>query len=80
MREPKSTARDIVLKSKSPFVDDETLESWIGGAIEEAAEEAKRAESDRIEKFIGTRSWQQMKACYEIAKFKHANALTKGKP
>jgi hypothetical protein len=64
-------ANDLVEKMNSPFCeDDDTKISWIKGALEEAAQNAQRAEESRIERFIGSRTRQQILKLWEMTKFK----------
>lgn len=67
--EAEKIAADIVEKSKSPFHTTE-ITGWIKTALIEAHSRGSKAEHDKIEQFIGTRTFQQVRAMVERCKFK----------
>lgn len=72
-------AKDIVSKSKSPFVDDSTVIAWIAAELMECEKISKEREHNRIEKVIGTASDKQLKEIVKIARFKHRRVFNKQK-
>ena len=71
---PLRVAQDMVAKSKSPFCDDKTLVGWIATALSDAAENAKKKEHDRIERYIGESNAAGVEAMIKLCRFKRGKS------
>lgn len=69
--EEQAAAKAESIMQDSAFATVEDRKKWIATALVEFYKTGERHEHDKIEYFIGTRTFQQVRAMIERCKFKH---------